>query len=115
MYAPLLPSYIEAFLPSKALHEIHSKGVVHGDISLGNVLFDKATGKLMLIDFGSAALTGVEWQKPAPYSLDYVAPERRERIGNYHPLSDVYSAGALFRHLVSRSYSCGYISTHLYS
>lgn len=82
------------------MNEIHSKGIVHGDVSLGNILYDKSKAKLLLIDFGSAAAAGVQWQKPAPFSLEYVAPERRERNGTYHPLSDVYSAGVLFKHLV---------------
>jgi len=96
-----LQLYMHALL--NALNEIHSKGIVHGDISLGNLLYDRSKNKLLLIDFGSAAAVGVQWQKPAPFSLEYVAPERRERNGTYHPLSDVYSAGVLFKHLKKKS------------
>ena len=39
---------------SDAISRVHKKGVIHGDAHFGNVVFNKATGKLEMIDFGLA-------------------------------------------------------------
>jgi hypothetical protein len=43
-----------------AMRWLSSKGFVHGDATPGNIVFDPRRGKLVLIDFGSAAKTSGE-------------------------------------------------------
>ncbi len=46
------------------LSELHDRGLVHGDVSPGNVLFD-ADGQAVLADLGLASLVGAMAQGPA--------------------------------------------------
>jgi len=38
-----------------ALHQVHSKGVIHNDIKLSNILYNRKENKCLLVDFGLAA------------------------------------------------------------
>ncbi|WP_405730064.1 serine/threonine protein kinase [Streptomyces sp. NBC_01537] len=79
-----------------ALREVHAVGVLHRDIKPGNVLVEASGGRVVLTDFGiaaiqdAAALTMVGMLVGSP---DYMAPERVEgrRQG---PPSDLWSLGA---------------------
>jgi serine/threonine protein kinase len=79
-----------------ALREVHAVGVLHRDIKPGNVLIEASGGRVVLTDFGiaaiqdAAALTMVGMLVGSP---DYMAPERVEgrRQG---PPSDLWSLGA---------------------
>jgi serine/threonine protein kinase len=79
-----------------ALREVHAVGVLHRDIKPGNVLIEAAAGRVVLTDFGiaaiqdAAALTMVGMLVGSP---DYMAPERVE--GRHQgPPSDLWSLGA---------------------
>ena len=78
---------------AEALAHAHSLGVVHRDLSPGNVLIDE-TGRVRLADFGIARLSeatatvgGEVWGTPA-----FMAPEQvaGDPVG---PAADVYSLG----------------------
>lgn len=79
-----------------ALRQVHAQGVLHRDIKPGNVLVEAAGERVVLTDFGIAAiqdakaLTMVGMLVGSP---DYMAPER---ISGRHqgPPSDVWSLGA---------------------
>jgi eukaryotic-like serine/threonine-protein kinase len=79
-----------------ALRQVHAGGVLHRDIKPGNVLVEAAGDRVVLTDFGIAAiqdakaLTVVGMLVGSP---DYMAPERisGRRQG---PPSDVWSLGA---------------------
>ncbi|HVX44512.1 MAG TPA: protein kinase [Mycobacteriales bacterium] len=81
---------------ARALETLHARGIVHGDVSPGNILIDEK-GDAKLTDFGvarsihaDATLTG---SGLVPGTPAYVAPEVA-RGGDRTPASDVFSLGA---------------------
>ena len=85
-----------------ALADLHGTGVVHGDLSTGNVLFLR-DGMPVLGDLGAARITGEEpGQRLGTGAADgMVAPEVVEGFPPT-PESDVYQLGALAWHCLSR-------------
>ncbi|MFE4970284.1 serine/threonine-protein kinase [Streptomyces sp. NPDC056660] len=79
-----------------ALRQVHAGGVLHRDIKPGNVLVENTAGRVVLTDFGIAAiqdakaLTMVGMLVGSP---DYMAPERISGRPQGPP-SDVWSLGA---------------------
>jgi len=57
-----------------AVHHAHERGVVHGDIKPGNVMFDE-DGHPVVVDFGLAVEAGIEAVEQGG-TLAYMAPER---------------------------------------
>ena len=77
-----------------ALADLHERGVVHGDLSTGNVLF-RADGMPLLADLGTARVAGepgTVWGTGAREGM--VAPEVLEGFAATAE-SDVYQLGAL--------------------
>lgn len=76
---------------SRALAGLHAQGVLHSDVSPGNVLLDR-TGRPVLGDLGVARLVG---EACAAHGTEgFVAPEV-ELGGSPSAASDVYAVGAL--------------------
>jgi serine/threonine protein kinase len=79
-----------------ALRQVHDRGVLHRDIKPGNVLVEEGAERIVLTDFGIAAiqdakaLTMVGMLVGSP---DYMAPERISGRPQGPP-SDVWSLGA---------------------
>ncbi|MGW7405714.1 protein kinase domain-containing protein [Streptomyces sp. NPDC054833] len=79
-----------------ALRQVHAGGVLHRDIKPGNVLVERSGGRVVLTDFGIAAiqdakaLTMVGMLVGSP---DYMAPERVSGQPQ-GPQSDIWSLGA---------------------
>ena len=77
---------------ARTLHDLHGAGLVHSDISTGNILFTDA-GKPLLADLGVSRLAGVYddqvWATDA-----WAAPEVLAG-GAAAPASDVWSLGAV--------------------
>ncbi len=74
-----------------ALADLHDRGVVHGDVSAGNVLF-LADGRPVLADLGTAGLLGVD---PATHATPGYADPAVARGAGLAPASDVHALGAL--------------------
>lgn len=74
-----------------ALADLHERGVVHGDVSPGNVLF-MADGRPVLADLGTAGLLGVD---PATHATPGFADPALASGGGVQPGSDVHALGAL--------------------
>jgi serine/threonine-protein kinase len=78
-----------------ALAYLHAEGVVHRDVSLGNILLRRADGTAKLADFGLATRRGEASASPpeiSPGTPGYVAPEvLRGAVPT--PRSDLYSLG----------------------
>ncbi|MEO6713426.1 MAG: serine/threonine-protein kinase [Mycobacteriales bacterium] len=78
------------------LAHAHERGVVHRDVSAGNILVDQ-TGTSRLIDFGLAAATGtIGSHGTSAYRSPEAAGEQPVT-----PASDVYSAAAVLTHLLT--------------
>lgn len=82
------------------LSHLHSKGICHRDIKLENILYDQATKKLKLIDFGVSKKNSfidkenVEKMWTCTGSLQYMAPEMFMGTG-YDTKVDCWAVGVL--------------------
>ncbi|MFD5078119.1 protein kinase [Streptomyces sp. NPDC058371] len=79
-----------------ALREVHAGGVLHRDIKPGNVLVERRGQRVVLTDFGIAAMQDAEALTMVGMlvgSPDYMAPERVSGRPQGPP-SDVWSLGA---------------------
>ncbi len=85
-----------------ALQDIHEKGIVHQDISPGNILLNKEN-QLKIIDFGSAHVPGSRITSVAEMMIKpgYAAPEQYDE--DYRPSvkTDIYQAAATFYTLIT--------------
>ena len=105
--SPLSPAQIRSALAQvlDALGYVHAQGVLHRDISPDNILFDLATERPVLIDFGAArksvtrksrALSGLRVVK------DGYSPQEFYISGSLQtPASDLYALAASFSHLIT--------------
>ncbi|MET1155493.1 protein kinase [Arthrobacter sp.] len=78
---------------ASALDYLHGIGVVHGDVSPGNVLFT-VVGKPLLADLGVARALGSE-RPPAAGTPGFRAPHRMAAEGGLDPEADVYALAAI--------------------
>ncbi|MFI1483736.1 protein kinase [Streptomyces sp. NPDC020747] len=79
-----------------ALGQVHAGGVLHRDIKPANVLVERRAGRVVLTDFGIAAIQDAEALTMAGMlvgSPDYMAPERVSGRPQGPP-SDLWSLGA---------------------
>jgi hypothetical protein len=105
---PLTPKDIVAHLKTMldAIDHVHSKGLLHRDISPDNMILDRTTGQPVLIDFGasrkevtrkSRAISGIRVVK------DGYSPQEFYVSGSEQgPYSDLYALAASFYHLISK-------------
>ncbi|MEV6813873.1 serine/threonine-protein kinase [Micromonospora sp. NPDC051296] len=88
---------------ASALATAHARGVVHRDVTPGNVMLT-STG-VKMVDFGISALVGESEKGPDEALLGtpaYLAPERLDN-GQVSPATDVYAVGLLlYRMLTGR-------------
>ena len=78
---------------ANALNYLHGNGVVHGDVSPGNLLFT-AVGKPLLADLGVARALGSE-RPPAAGTPGFRTPRRETAESGLDPEADVYALAAI--------------------
>ena len=100
---PLATAIDYACQALRALSHAHRNGVVHRDVSPGNILVD-ADGTVKLTDFGRAkALAGPRSTQAgeAMGSVYYASPEQLKGLPTVDERADVYSLGAVLYELVT--------------
>lgn len=98
----LAPEAVAAVLSAAAvaLRALHEGGIVHGDVSPANLLYDRARGPL-LADFGSALAVGAAPGAGGRATPGFAAPE----VGPgwlAHPRGDIFALGATALWLLAR-------------
>ncbi len=85
-----------------ALQDIHEKGIVHQDISPGNILLNKEN-ELKIIDFGSAHVSGSRITSVGEMMIKpgYAAPEQYDEDYRSSVKTDIYQAAATFYTLIT--------------
>lgn len=106
--SPSILSFLEtAAKISKQLGEIHKSGVIHKDIKPENIIINKNTGAIKIIDFGiSTKLAHENTQAINPGKLEgtlaYISPEQTGRINRVLDYrTDLYSLGVTFYELLT--------------
>lgn len=106
------PKTLEVFLNlaiqiTEILSILHKENVVHKDIKPANILVQKETEKVYLIDLGLASLINSEEQAPiSPETLEgtlsYISPEQTGRMNRSIDFrTDLYSLGITFFELLT--------------
>jgi len=94
----------------KYLHE--KGGIVHRDIKMNNIMFNPATEKIVIIDFGLMRDFKVNefpyGKRKRPFtpgkqtgSFFYKAPELMKNSSSYNAKCDIWSAGVVFRYILT--------------
>ncbi|GAA5530554.1 serine/threonine-protein kinase [Herpetosiphon gulosus] len=100
---PLEQVLRDAIVICKILEYLHAlkPALVHGDIKPANLIRDRDSNELFLVDFGAAATSGVGQTYGTP---GYAAPEqyRNQR----YPASDIYNLAATIYHLLTDDNPC---------
>jgi WD40 repeat protein len=94
-------SLLDELLP--VLHFIHSRGVIHRDITPTNIIRRKTDQVPVLIDFGVAKQfsEAVMYEPGTRIGTEGYAPIEQLRSGQAYPSSDLYSLGATCLHLLT--------------
>ena len=89
-----------------ALQYAHDQGVIHRDIKPENLLMD-TNGRIKIADFGLAKMTGsgnpgtLTHTRQVMGTLNYMAPEQRERPTEVDHRADIYSLGVVIYELLT--------------
>ncbi|GEM_PF-2367058 len=81
------------------LDYLHSKKIIHRDIKPENFILEKATGKIFLVDFGTATIFSSRRTNTAIGTQGYASPEHYE--GKADERSDIFSLGATLHRLIT--------------
>jgi serine/threonine protein kinase len=94
---------------SRAIDQLHQRGIIHKDIKPANVLVDSVTGRCWLMGLGIASRLPKERQAPKPPqfvagTLAYMAPEQTGRMNrSIDSRSDLYSLGVTLYEVLTGS------------
>lgn len=93
----------------RGLEGLHQRRVIHKDITPGNILLNRATRQLKIVDFGISSMLDREEQNFGSHeliegTLNYISPEQTGRINRaVDQRSDLYSLGiTLYELLLGR-------------
>jgi hypothetical protein len=115
---PMEPAQALQVIPQvcEALQYAHEEGVVHRDIKPENILLDRK-GRVKIADFGLAKLVGpsqasftLTGTHQVMGTLDYMAPEQRNRPQEVDHRADIYSLGVVFYEMLTGELPLGRFS-----
>jgi hypothetical protein len=87
-----------------ALDYAHTHGVIHRDVSPGNILVEQDTGRVLLTDFGIARESGKVGMTTISKVMGtpgYLSPEHASSATAVTHLSDIYSLGVVLYEMLS--------------
>jgi serine/threonine-protein kinase len=86
----------------EGIQAAHEKGIVHRDIKPGNILID-LQGRVRIVDFGLAAVRGVEHLTKTGSTLGTIGYMSPEQVNGHEvdPRSDLFSLGIVLYELVT--------------
>lgn len=83
---------------ARAVHEAHTRGILHRDLKPQNILVDKKTDRVMVADFGLAKLSEIGEELTHAGEVmgtpSYMSPEQAQDSSRVTALTDVYALGA---------------------
>src|SRR5215218_2510328 len=89
-----------------ALDYAHAHGVIHRDVSPGNILVEADTGRVLLTDFGIARESGKAGMTTISKVMGtpgYLSPEHASSAASVTHLSDIYGLGVVLFEMLSGS------------
>lgn len=87
-----------------ALDYAHTHGVIHRDVSPGNILVEQETGRVLLTDFGIARESGRAGMTTVSKVMGtpgYLSPEHASSAASVTHLSDIYGLGVVLYEMLS--------------
>jgi len=89
----------------RAVHEAHTRGILHRDLKPQNILVDTKTGRPLVADFGLAKLSegGGELTRAGEVmgTPSYMSPEQARDSGRVAAATDIYALGATLYHMLT--------------
>jgi serine/threonine protein kinase/phosphoenolpyruvate-protein kinase (PTS system EI component)/DNA-binding transcriptional regulator/RsmH inhibitor MraZ len=80
---------------AETLNAVHAAGVVHNDVTPGNLVIGERNGQIQLIDFGISLRDKEEWAFSASGTQQFMAPEIDRT-----PASDVFGFGRVIDYIL---------------
>ena len=95
------------YAAAKALSEVHSRNVLHRDISPENIYLVNNNTTVKIIDFGAARsyIENSASEKSVLLKPGFAPPEQYSRTGNQGTWTDVYALAATMYYIVSGKYA----------
>src|SRR5262245_6405979 len=91
---------------ARGLDHARSNGLIHRDVKPHNLIRERASGRVKVLDFGLAGVTAGETSGLTGGNMvigtpDYIAPEQAEDARTADTRSDVYALGCTLYHLLA--------------
>ena len=104
---PLVEFLCVAIKLSHILYDIHQQSIIHRDITASNILYNRTTGDLKVIDLGLAVIAplgsvGVKKITQLVGTMAYISPEQTGRVSrSIDYRTDLYSLGVVLYQLAT--------------